>query len=172
MASTYKATTILTELVDLLAKELATPLPVINTYTDALGNPYAVLSATATLTTGNPVVLIRIMALPVTNLNTDILGNTAIKYSGHAIQIVTEKNSSFATGGSGATPPETALADILTPTSLLPILIECGRTGCPVDWYQTNNGTAVTIDGTTAALTGATLIASWKNLYWAYQTAT
>jgi len=171
-SSTYKASSILTELVDLLTQEVKATLPVITPSVDALGNPYAFLSATSTLTTGNKVVLIRVVALPATSLNTDILGNAAIKYGPHVIQIVTEANSSYATGGSGATPTELALADILTPVELLPILTEIGRTGCAVEWYQTANGTAVLINSTTAALTSATLIASWKPLYWNYQSAT
>ena len=173
MASTYKAQTILTELVDLLTKEVVATLPVVTPTIDALGNPYAFLSASSTLTTGNKVVLVRVKPIS-WDLQTDILGNTASKYTGHVIQIVTEANSAYAAGGAGTTgaTPEGPMADILTPVELLPILIEVGRTGCMVEWYQTANGTAVTIHSTTAALTSATLIASWKNLYWNMQTAT
>ena len=173
MATTYKAQVILTELIDLLTQEVKTPLPVITQSVDSSSNPYAVLSASTTLTTGNAVAVLQVVALPVTSLNTDILGNAALKYGPHTIRLITEANSAYAAGGSGATPPEPALADILSPTSLLPILIELGRTGCVVEWYQTANGTGVpTTAAAVAALTGATLIATWKPLFWNYQSAT
>jgi hypothetical protein len=173
MASTYKAQVILTELVDLLTQELKTPLPVITQGVDTSSNPYAIFSATSTLTTGNAVAVLQVVALPVTSLNTDILGNAANKYGPHVIRLITEANSAYATGGSGATPTELALTDILSPTSLLPILIELGRTGCAIEWYQTANGTAVPVTrADIAALTGTTLTASWKPLFWNYQSAT
>ena len=173
MATTYKAQVILTELVDLLTQEVKTPLPVITQSVDTSSNPYAILSATSTLTTGNAVAVLQVVALPVTSLNTDILGNAALKYGPHVIRLITEQNSGYSAGGVAGGTPNTAQADILSPTSLLPILIELGRTGCVVEWYQTANGTLVPHTAAdVAALTGATLIATWKPLFWNYQSAT
>lgn len=161
MATTYKASSILTQLIDLLAKECST-LPVVTQSVDTDGNPYAMLSATSTVTAGNKVVLIRVKPLS-WDLQQDILGNTANKYTGHVIQICTEKNSTTEHGGTSSYP------DVTGPAEMLPILIEAGRTGCWVDWYQTSNGAAVTLSGNTLA---GTVQASWKNLYWNLQTAT
>lgn len=171
--TTYKAGTILNSLVDLLTLELATNMPVVTKYTDALGNPYVIFSAAASQAAGAKNVLIRVQPLSWTNAK-DILGNTAIQYTGHVIQIETEANSTgVGSGGTGGTGPAALEADVLAPADLLPVLIECGRTGCWVDWYTTPYGTApTTVDGTTAALTGGTLQASWKNLFWTIQTAT
>ena len=164
--TTYKAGTILTQLVDLLAKECTT-MPYVTQTVDTDGNPVATLSAVATPAYGQKVVVLRVQPLSWT-LQKDILGNTANQYTGHVIQICTEKNSVYGTGGTGAT-TSAAVQDVVGPTELLPVLIEAGRTGCWVDWYQTTNGTVPAVSGNTM---GGLVQASWKNLYWTIQTAT
>lgn len=165
MTTTYKAQTILTQLLDLVSKEVYSTMPVVATNVDSDGNPYAVISATAAAGYGTKVVLIRVTPLS-WGLQKDILGNTALQYTGHVIQIVTEANSTGVVGGTG---PGAVVADILTPVELLPILIECGKTGCMVDWYTTPNATAPSLSGNT--LTSATKQAGWKDLYWTLQKA-
>jgi hypothetical protein len=164
--NTFKAGTILTQLVDLLAKECTTmPYAVMSVDTD--GNPFVTLSADPTPAYSEKVCVIRVKPLS-WNLQKDILGNTANQYTGHVIEICTEANSVYGTGGTGAT-TSASVADVMGPVEMLPILIEAGRTGCWVDWYQTTNGTVPSISSATMA---GTKTAGWKNLYWNIQTAT
>lgn len=149
MATTYKAIASIRELADLLKKECPT-LPVVTESFDADENPVITLSADATPVAGEKVVVIRCKAIGATGAK-DIFGNTAIQYSGHVIQICTEANPA---GGAGA--------DVLGPAELLPVIIESGRKGSFVEWYQSASATVPA----TAQMTTANLRATWRDLYW------
>lgn len=147
--TTQKAVAIHRELIDKLKKQLAA-LPVVTLSNDTDGSPIAVFSADATPTTGEKIVVIKVIATgdPVAY---DAFGNAAFKYGPEIVQICTEKNYAATTDN---------VADILTAADMLPIFAEISRTGCWLEWYQTANGTAPT----NAGITG-TPAASWKPLY-------
>lgn len=72
----------------------------------------------------------------------DVLGNTAIHYGPHVVQLVTEANPA---GGAGA--------DINTAAQLGTLLGVCIERGCRFEWYEETNGAAVGA----ADITGAKL---------------
>ncbi len=149
MATTHKAIAHSRELADLLRKWLPT-YTLVET-NDSDGNPVITVSEDATPAFGEEVVVIRTKGIA-WGLAKDIVGNDAIQYAGHVIQICTEKNYEGA---------DDTILDILGPNVLLPILIECGRKGTWVEWYRTDNGTIPS----TAAMISDNLAATWKDLY-------
>jgi len=149
MATTYKAVASLRELVDILKKSIPT-LPVVTESFDSNEDPVVTLSADATPAAGEKVVVIRMKAIGAVGAK-DVLGNTAIQYSNHVIQICTESNPA---GGAGA--------DIVGPAELLHVIIEAGRKGSFVEWYTTTNGTVPAV----AQFTSGNLRATWRDLYW------
>jgi hypothetical protein len=150
MSATYKSVASMRELVDLLKKELAATLPVETDSFDANGNPVAEFSADATPAAGEKVVVIRMKAIGAIGA-TDSLGNTQNDFSHHVYQFCTEANPS---SGSGA--------DILTPVELLPLIVELGRRGSFVEWYQSTNGTVPSV----AWIDAHSAVATWRPLYW------
>lgn len=143
------------ELVDLLTKQLQSTMPVVTESNDTDGHPVVTYSEDATPATTEKIVVIRIKPID-QPLSQDILGNTSFKYSNHVIQVCTEANPA---GGSGG--------DILTPFELLPIMVECGRKGSFVEWYESAEGDIPAV----AEMTAANLGATWKDLYWNIQKA-
>jgi hypothetical protein len=139
------------DLVDLLRKSVATTLPVVVETFDSNADPVATLSADATPAAGEKVVVLRIKAQSSIGA-VDSLGLASKQYGPHVIQICTELNYAATTDN---------VADILTPVELLPVLIECGRRGAKVEWYQTANGTVPSA----AAMTSGNLKATWNDLY-------
>ena len=154
---TAKSQELVRVLADKFAKRVASTLPVQVRSADSNGQPVLTLSADSSPATGEKVVVIRIQPNPWT-LATDVLGNTAIQYGPHVIDICTEKNYAGATDD---------VADILTPVELLPILGDVIMTGCLVRWYQTANGTVPSA----SAMTSSNLIASYGDLYFGAQKA-
>lgn len=158
MATTsYQAQAISRELTDVLRKYVVKTLPVVTESADADGNPVVTYSADATPAFGEKVVVIRVRPIQRPTAK-DSLGLTGITPNGHSIQICTEKNYEGAT--------DTVL-DILSPLQLLPVLVECGRRGSYVEWFQTANGTVPSssaMDTQIAAGTGP--VATWRDLYW------
>lgn len=152
---TAKSQEIIRVLADKFAKRVASTLPVQVRSADSNGQPVLTLSADATPATGEKVVVIRVQPQPWT-LATDVLGNTAIQYGPHVIDICTEKNYAATTDN---------VADILTPVELLPILGDVILTGCMVRWYQTDNGTVPSA----SAMAADKLIASYGDLYFGAQ---
>lgn len=149
MANTYKSVTILRELGDTLKKMCAATLPVATDSFDSNGNPVLTLSADATPAAGERVVVIRVQPTEAAYAK-DILGNAAIRFSPHQLEICTEL------GGSATDHAA------LTPVQLLPILIEAGRRGCrDVKWYQSANGDVPA----TSEMTDANLKQTWRDLY-------
>jgi hypothetical protein len=150
--TSYKAYAIERELSDKLKKFVAATLPVATESADADGNPVLTLSADATPATGEKVVVIRVMPIQRPTAK-DSLGNPGITPSGHVIQVCTEANYEGATD---------SVLDILGPKELCPILIEVGRVGCNVEWYQSANGTVPS----TTQMTAGNLKGNWRDLYW------
>lgn len=155
--TTAKAQASHRELIDLLTKQVAATLPVVTASFDSDGNPISTLSADATPAFGEKVVVIRTKPIVWAEAK-DVLGNAAITYGPHVIQICTEKNFEGTTDN---------ILDILGPAELLPIIVEAGRKGHNVEWYRTANGTVPSA----AAMTAANLAATWQNLYWNIQSA-
>jgi hypothetical protein len=156
MATTKKAEVTARELLDILGKRVISTLPSQVQSVDSNGNPVITLSADATPATGEKVVVIRVA--PQTWTATDALGNTAINYGPHTVEICTELNYAATTDN---------VADILTPFELLPVIGDCVKTGCKVLWYSTANGTVPS----SSAMTAANLKASYSDLYWGMQKA-
>lgn len=152
MATTHKAISVSRELADKLKLLVKATLPVCVESNDSNGDPVITLSADATPAAGEKVIVIRtkMVANPEAK---DILGNSAIKFGPHVIQVCTEKNYE----GTNDT-----VLDILGPAQLLPVLVEIGRTGCQVEWYRSDNGTVPA----TGQMVDAKLAATWAPLYW------
>lgn len=150
MATTAKALASHRELVDILKLQVAATLPVVTDSFDSDGNPVTTLSADATPAAGEKVVVLRTKAIGAFGAFNSI-GQVAEQFSHHVIQICTETNNQAG-----------AVDDILTPVQLLPVLVEIGRKGSQVEWYQTANATIPS----TAAMVAANLKATWRDLYW------
>ena len=148
--STHKAIASHRELIDHIKKFVAATLPVAVDSVDDSGNPVTTQSADATPAAGEKVIVIRTAPISWPEAK-DVLGNTAIRYSNHVIQICTESNISAGAG-----------ADILGPAELLPVIVECGRRGHFVEWYRS----AVATVPSTAEMTAGNLGATWRDLYW------
>jgi hypothetical protein len=154
--STYTSKAQARELADLLKKWLVATLPVCTEGFDANGDPTILMSADATPAAGEKVLLIRIKQVS-NPLAKDVLGNTAIQFGPHVIQLCTEDDS-------GA-------ADILTPAQLAPLLCEIGRKGAEFQWYETANGTVPSVAALDALESAGTVGGYWQNLYWNVQSA-
>jgi hypothetical protein len=87
-----------------------------------------------------------------TPLSTNIVGLASEVYNPTVCQLVTEKNYAGTTDN---------VADILTAGDLLNLLIPLVNSGCRLDWYQSNNGTAPTA----AAITGTPAGSAYGSLY-------
>lgn len=74
----------------------------------------------------------------------DILGNAAIQYGPHTIQICTETNTA-------------AGSDINDPSVLMPMLIVCALKGARFEWYKTAN--------TVAPIAGSLIAANLKQSF-------
>jgi len=149
--TTTKSTQISRDLVDRLKKWLAVAMPVVTETQDATtGAPITTFSADATPTTGEKIVVIKVIATG-SPAALDVFNNAAFQYGPEIIQICTEKNFAGTTDN---------VADILTAADLLPVFMEAASFNCITEWYQTNNGTAPTAAGITG-----TPAAKWFPLY-------
>lgn len=81
----------------------------------------------------------------------DSLGLAAGAYGPEVVMIATEANYAGATDN---------VADVLGVADLLPVLAECIRTGCQVQWFQSATGVAPT----SATITGAPAASFWPSL--------
>jgi len=157
MPTTAKALASHRELVDILKLQVAATLPVATDSYDTNGNPVTTFSADATPVAGEKVVVIRTASIgAIGALNS--IGQTAEQFSHHVVAICTESNFAGATDN---------VADILTPVELLPVIVELGRKGSYVEWYQTANATVPSA----AAMIAANLKSTWRDLYWNVQKA-
>lgn len=132
MATSFKAQAIAHKLADLYKARGYTPTESFDTD----NNP---LISIGPGTAGNKNAIVKVLptSWPLAN---DILGNAALQYTPHTIQIVTEADSA-GTGIATATAWQ-FLFDIMGQATLM---------GCHVDTYQSANGVAPS----TAAITGA-----------------
>jgi len=81
-------------------------------------------------------------------LATDVLGNPAISFGPHVIQIVSEANSLLV-----------AVADINTPAQVLALLASASQRGMKIDWYNSANGNAPDASDIIAG----NLVGSWES---------
>ncbi len=152
MAKTHKSQVMLTMLTDKLKKWLAASMPVVTESFDSDGNPVTTFSADATPAAGEKVAVLRICPTEA-DYAQDIFGNPALRFSPHRIQLCTETGAS-------------ATAEVaLTPADLVPIMIECGRTGTIFEHYKSAN----TVLPAVAQMTAANLKAKWQDLYFNIQ---
>ena len=148
MATTTKALAIARELIDLWTKEVSTSFASVAESFDTNGNPVITLSDGGP-SAGEKVAVVRIS--PIAWTATDILGNASQVYTPHVIDLCTEANNAVG-----------AVADILTPTEILPILAEIVKRGTMVRWYVSPNATVPA----TTQMTSGNLSASYSDLYW------
>jgi hypothetical protein len=166
-------------LVDRLAKLLASSMPYSQTVSDTgayhPGNPVTTFAQSAALaaTPGDKIVVIRVRPIswPLTK---DVFGNAATIFCPTVVQICTETNPGYNAGGATGA----LLADVLSAADLLPVLAECARTGCIVEWFQTAYGTAPSVAAIDTAETaaqggagGSGPSATYRDLYWTIQSA-
>jgi len=149
MSNTYASQAKSRELADVLRIELQATLPVLTQTFDTDGNPVIVLSADATPAAGEKVILIRTKPID-WPLAKDSLGNPATSFGPHVYQICIEANPA---GGAGA--------DILTMGEKLQAIVEVGRRGSFVEYYESANGTVPA----TTEITAANLKGTWRDLY-------
>ena len=158
MATSRKAQDIARDLLDTFGKQVAATLPVQVQTADSSGNPILTLSADSTPATGEKVVVI-VVSPYASGTAYDIFGNAAINYSPTKIQFCTEANYAATTDN---------VADILTPTELLPIISEISKKGTLVEWHVTANGT---VPSAAAIAAGTVLSATFAPLYNGVQSA-
>lgn len=142
----YKAYELAAELQDELAKRLPTLAVVLGQ--DTNGDPTIAVGAG---TPGGKNAFIRVKAIDWPG--TDALGLTQTVFTPHVIQIATEANYAGTTDN---------VADVLTPTELLPLLLTIGARGTAVEWYVETNGTAPVV----GSLTSTKLSASFSPTPW------
>ena len=141
------------EFADLIRKWL--PTLIVTETSDAASNPVVNIFQTATPVAGQKNLVVRTQPVAWPEAK-DIFGNAAASYSNHVMQLCTEANPA---GGAGA--------DVLTPVELLPALVEMGRKGTEIEWYNSANGTVPA----TGQMTSGNLKATWKDLYWSISKA-
>ncbi len=149
MASTKKAFAISRDMFD----RMKVRLPAL-TAVETIGSAGDPLLKFGTFTTNVAHFMIRVV--PSENaLAKDVLGNTAIKFGPHTVEIGTETNFAATTDN---------IADNLTPAMIMALIGDVVHSGCEVKWYQSTYGTAVT-----EAVLGdaAKLVATWPaDLYY------
>ena len=174
-----KAQDVSLQLVDRLTQLLKADMPYVSTTSDAgayhPGNPVTTFAQSAALaaTPGDKIVVIRVRPLSWTQ-SKDVFGLQANVYCPTVIQICTETNPGYNTGGATGA----ALADVLSAADLLPVIAEAARTGCIVEWFQTAYGVAPTSAAIDTAETaaqggagGSGPSATYRDLYWNIQSA-
>lgn len=151
MSNTYASQAKSRQLADLLRIELAATLPVCTESFDTDGNPVITLSADATPAFGEKVIVIRTKPIDWPTAK-DSLGNAAVSFGPHVYQICTEANFAGTTDN---------VADILTMGEKLMVIVEVGRCGSFVEYYESANGTVPS----TAQMTAGNLKGTWRDLY-------
>lgn len=130
MASSYKALAMANQLHDKLVIRIGSKVHDVSFDTDS--NPLIAIDD-GTPAAGEKNALIKILpdSWP---LAKDVLGNTALQFVPHVVQVVMEAPA----GGAGQT--------FLDCQLLADILGECFRLGAKLDWYQSANGDAPSVD--------------------------
>lgn len=136
MANTYKAYELAKQLQWKLAIRIGTKVKELAFDSD--GNPYIMINdGTPATTEANAIVKVAPESWP---LAKDSLGNTALAYTPHVVQLVTEAPAA----GSGP-------GVYLTCQLFSDILAECFMLGCKFEWYQSDNTDTPDLDDITAA---------------------
>lgn len=129
MANSFKALEIARQLQSKLFQRLGSSVHDMSFDTD--GNPLILIDdGSPAAGEKNWVIKVRPIDWP---LAKDVLGNSALMFTPHVVQFVTEANP---TGGAGA--------DVLAPADMLPVMGEILLVGAQVEWYQSANGVAPT----------------------------
>lgn len=132
MATSYKAQAIAHELAAKLKERLPSTQIVTEGFSSTDNNP-TILINDGTPAAGEANFVLKV--IPVSwPLAQDILGNAALQYTPHIVQLCTEADP---TAGAGADPT--------TRAQLLPVLGQALAMGCQLDWYETTNGTVPTV---------------------------
>lgn len=134
MATTAKAIEIAQQLLDRLKLRFSgaggtTSLTVSALAFDTDANPYFTIGS-GSAGAQNAVIKVIPYTWP---LAKDVLGNSAIQYTPHIVQLATELSASAGPG------------TILSVQSAMSIVGQILGTGCHWDWYQSANGTAPTV---------------------------
>ena len=136
MATTFKAGAIANELADRMKTRPALNTLVVGQATAADLNPIitiGTLDLTATPVAATTVAAALVKVIPQSwPLAQDILGNTAIQYTPHTIQILKEAGPAGTPTGGG-----------LTSSAVLELLAQCAAMGCTVEIYETASGSGV-----------------------------
>ena len=149
---THKAVAISRFLADDLAKRFS-DLQVDESF-DSVGNPVITISD-GTPAAGERVIILRTVGDENAEAK-DILGNEAIHYTPHTVQLMTEENA-----GAG----DTDIDDPLTSQDILNVIADVARRTPKIEWYQT----ATTVVPSVAAIIPGNLKAEFQNLYWNVQ---
>ena len=138
MSTTFKAQAIAHELADRLKVRTATAALGVVESTDSDLNPLILigtvdLAAAPVAATTVAAALVKVVpqSWP---LAKDILGNTAIAYTPHTIQILKEAGPAGTPTGGG-----------LSSSAVLELLAQCAAMGCTVEIYETTSGSGVVL---------------------------
>jgi hypothetical protein len=151
ITSTAKPIAFMRDLQDHLSKRFPSTAAGLNTitqYFDANGMPGIVISHNGVVTTGNPVVVVKISQIPM--VSPDIFGNPLLAYTPLQCQVAWEL---------GAAGNETWVAH----SDLLTVTFEATKTGIQQLYYEAPNGSGAS-DATFAV--SADLIVQLDELYW------
>lgn len=148
MQSNAKATALVRELADLLAKRFAgsATIDTVRQAFDSNNWPYLVCSDGGVETAGNPVILIRVSNVDM--VSKDIFGNQTYAYAPHLMELAYELD------GAGTEPSR---AELITAE------FEAIKAGVRLQVKEITDGTAVTPASVTA---NTTPIADIDQLYW------
>lgn len=149
---THKAVALSRHLADDLKKRFA-PLEVAESF-DTNGNPVVTVSDGTLATTERGAVL-RILG-DTNPVAKDILGNDAIHYTPHTLQICSEADDGLGNGNTGS---------YLTIQDILHLVGECGKRGMKLEWYVSANGDVPAV----AEMIAGNLVATFSDLYWNIQ---
>lgn len=149
ITSTQKPQAFMRDLTDHLSKRFpagGSGLNTITSYFDANGMPGIVISANGVVTTGNPVVVVKISQIPM--VSPDIFGNALLAYTPLQLQVAWEL---------GAAGNETWVST----AQLLTVTFESVKTGIQQLYYEAANGA-----GASDATFAGTPIVQLDELYW------
>lgn len=148
MKSTAKAEALLRDVADKLAKRFAgsATIDTVRQAKDANGWPMLFLSDAGNEAAGQPVIALRIKAVPM--VSTDVFGNATTAYAPHALEVAYELTA--------ANNPIPSDVDLLTAE------FEAIKTGVKIQLKELANTVAVT----EAAIDAAAIAVELDELYW------
>jgi hypothetical protein len=149
ITSTAKPQAFIRDLSDHLSKRFPSTAAGLNTitqYFDANGMPGIVISHNGVVTTGNPVVVVKISQISMVSV--DVFGNPLLAYTPLQLQIAWEL---------GAAGNETWVAT----SDLMTVIFECVKTGIQQMYFEAANGA-----GASDATFAGTPFVQLDELYW------